>query len=270
MRNRRRSSGGAARRALVALLGLCAAALASCAGPAATGSAPATAPLEAYRAVLGHNAGLSTMRAVVEARIAYAGREVSLPGVLLLDGLEGFRLELLDPLDRPVTVFFAEERRITQYRPAQQLGSSLGVFRDECVAVDPGDWVAAVLGASRAPVAGETVLERGVWGGDRVLERYRAKTLYESVRYRVRDGKAEAAVISWFCGEDAVMRLRLRGWVGVEPWRFPTTLELEYPLARLTVRLDLREIEGNPPPVDPRLRQRPGPETRWTRWNLPQ
>lgn len=264
-----RGSAATARRAVGVLLALAGLSVAGCAAPRALGEG-AGSPLDAYRAVLGRNAGLSSLRAVVEARISFAGSQVSLPGVLRLDGLDGFRLEVLDPLDRPLAILYADAGRISQYRPAQQVGASLGVFPDECRSVDPADWVAAVLAAQRAPVAGETVLERRVWGSDRSLERYRDKKLRQSVRYRVKGGAALPTLVSWYCGDEPVLQLRLREWVVIDAWRLPTLLEIEYVRGGLTVRLELREIEGNPPRGAQALRPRPGPETRWTSWNLPQ
>ena len=73
--------------AAAALLGF-----AGCASQRPSTAGPAPTPGEVYRSLLGHNAGLTALRAVAEARISFAGQQVSLPGVLLLDSFGGFRL----------------------------------------------------------------------------------------------------------------------------------------------------------------------------------
>jgi hypothetical protein len=252
-----------------ALLGAALIVLAACAAPRpGTAGAPAS-PQEVLRGVLGANPGLSSVRAVAEAKISYAGRSVSLPGILQLDGLDGFRLELLDPLDRPVAIFYAEGGRIVQFRPGSQLGASLGVFPASCGGIDPADWVPAVIAAGSAPPAGENLLDRATWGSDRALERYRDGELRQSIRYRARQARLVPGTVSWYCGEEAVLLLRFREWVGGADWRLPTRFEVEYPNAGLLVRIELREIEANPPPTGAGLRPLPGSSTRWTTWDLP-
>ncbi len=199
-RSPRRSSStlsrGAGAIVAAALLGLCGCATRQ---PAATGPAPS--PVEIYRSLLGRNIGLSSVRAVAEARISFAGREVSLPGVLLLDSFGGFRLDLLDPLDRPLAMMFAEGGRVVHYRPGPRLAASLGVFPEGCRGLDPADWVAAILSSSVAPVAGERLVDRGVWGSGRILELHRGGKLNQSIRYGSDAGQAVPQQISWYCEE---------------------------------------------------------------------
>lgn len=234
------------------------------------GGAPAPAPPEQIaRGLLGGNPGLSGLRAVVEARISSAGRQVSLPGVLQLDGLGGFRLDLLDPLDRPIAILYAEEGRIVQYRPGLQLGASLGVFPAECRGIAPDAWVSAVLASRPFAPAGESYLDRPVWGSDRSLEIHRGGELRQSVRYRFVDGRPVPRTVDWHCGDEVVLQLRLREWIAGATWRIPARFELEYPKAGLLVRIELQEIEGNPLPGSEPLRPRPGSSTRWTTWDLP-
>jgi hypothetical protein len=244
-------------------------ALAGCAVPRDRAEGPSPSPLEVYRAVLGRNEGLVAVRAVAEVRIAFAGREASLPGVLLLDAYGGFRLELLDPLDRPLAMLFVEEGRIVQYRPAQRLAASLSVLPAGCRSVDPGDWVAAVIASSLAPVAGERLGVRGLWGGERSLERRRDGELRQSVRYRTEEGESRPRLISWYCAEEAVLQLRLSEWLVASGWRLPSRIDVDYPNAGLEVRIELRDVEGNPPPTGQPLRPPIGDDVRWTTWNLP-
>ncbi len=262
MHSRSARAGGAAALAVAAALG--------CGCVALGRGAPAPGPAETFRAALGRNPGLNSLRAVTEARFRYAGREVSLPGVITLDGLGGFRLELLDPLDRPLALLYAETGRVVQYRPAQRLAASLGVFREECRGLSPADWVAGPLSSSGGPLAGEGLRVRSLWGGDVSLERLRDGVLRQSVRLR-RDGSGMTPwLFSWYCGEEPVMRLRLRDWVEAGRWRVPTRLVVEYQSAGFEVSLELREIEGNPPRTGRPLLPRPGDDTRWTSWRLPE
>jgi hypothetical protein len=206
----------------------------------------------------------------VEAHISFAGGEVSLPGVLLLDTFAGFRLELLDPLDRPLSILFADGGRIVHYRPGPGLAASLGVFPDACRGVDPADWVSAIIASSINPVAGEGVTDRGLWGGGRVLERHRGGELHQSIRYENESGRALPRQISWYCGGDPVLQLLPRAWIQGSAWGLPSRFEIRFPRAGLVIGMELSEIEGNPPPSAQPFRPRLGPETRWTAWNIPQ
>jgi len=265
----RRSSSPVAR-AAVAIVAAAVLGLAGCASHRSASSGPAPTPGEIFRSLFGHNTGLTAVRAVAEARLSFGGREVSLPGVLLLDSFGGFRLELFDPLDRPLAILFADAGRVVHYRPVPGLAASLGVFPDECRGVDPADWVSALLASSSDPVAGESLADHGLWGGVRVLERRRGSELHQSARYGTADGQVLPRQISWYCGEDPVLQVRFREWVQAPPWRLPSRFEIEFLKAGLAIAMELSEIEGNPPPSNQPLRPRLGAEIRWTTWNLPQ
>jgi outer membrane lipoprotein-sorting protein len=232
------------------------------AGPGGAG------PAEAHRALLGRNAGLQSLRATVEARIAFAGSEVSLPGVLLLNGLSGYRLELLDPLDRPLAIFYADSQGVVQYRPAQQFGASLATLPPGCRGVDPADWVRAVLASSAGPSFGETEQLHSFLG--RSLERRRGGEQWQTIRYSVEGGEARPTTVSWFCGDDPVMQLRFRGWRPDPRWRLPARVDLSYPKAGLSVRIDFKEVEANPAPTGQPFFPHVPADTRWAAWNLPQ
>jgi hypothetical protein len=266
-KNPRRSFSPAAA-ATAAILAAAVVGLAGCATrPPSAGPAPE--PEEVYRSLLGRNPGLSSVRAVAEANISFAGSEVSLPGVLALDAFGGFRLELLDPLDRLLAIVFVEEGRIVQYRPSQRLGASLAVFPSDCRSVDPADWAQAFIASSLGPAAGERLTDRALWGGERVLERRRGGELRQSIRYQDAGGSPRPSHVFWYCGEEPVLQLRLRRWIEGDSWQLPSRIEIEYPNAGLAVRIDLREIEGNPPPTSQPFRPRLGPDIRWSSWNLP-
>lgn len=244
--------------------------LAGCSSHRPGTAGPAPTPGELYLSLLGRNPGLTAVRAVAEARLTYAGREVSLPGVLLLDGLGGFRLDLLDPLDRPLAILFADEGRIVHYRPGQRLAASLGVFPEECSGIDPAEWVSAILAASLAPIAGESLAARSLWGAGRVLERHRGGKLHQSIRYGDESGQLLPRQIAWYCGGDPVLEVRLIEWVQGSSWSLPSRFAITFPKAGLAIRVDLSDIEGNPPLANQPFRPPLGSDVRWTAWNLPQ
>jgi hypothetical protein len=264
----RRSGYGIARAAgvgaAVAMLGI-----AGCSSHRPGSAGPAPTPVEVYRSLLGHNQGLTSLRAVAEARLSFGGREVSLPGVLMLDSLGGFRLDLLDPLDRPLAILFADGGRVVHYRPGPGLAASLGVFPEGCRGIDPADWVSAVLASSILPVAGERLADRSLWGAGRALERHRGGELYQSIHYRDAGGQPSPSLISWYCDEEPVLQMRQFDWVQGPDWRLPSRFEILFPKADLQIAVELREIEGNPPPTNQPFRPRLGSEIRWTSWNLP-
>jgi len=265
-----RRSGFPVARAAGAIVAAAVLGLAGCASHRPVSAGPAPTPGEIYRSLLGHNPGLTSMRAVMETRISFAGKEVSLPGVLLLDAFGGFRLDVLDPLDRPLAILFVEDGRVVHYRPGPGLASSLGVFPGGCREVDPADWVSAILASSLVPVAGESLAESGLWGSGRVLELHRGGALHQSIRYGNEGGQALPRQITWYCGEDPVLQVRLREWVQGPAWRLPSRFEIQFPRAGLAIKMELSEIEGNPPPANRPFRPRLGSEIRWTTWNLPQ
>ncbi|MHB8834712.1 MAG: hypothetical protein ACYC9Y_03260 [Candidatus Methylomirabilia bacterium] len=268
-RNQRRS-GSPLARAAAAIVAVAILGLSGCAANRPAASGPAPAPGEVYHALLGRNSGLTSLRAVAEARLSFVGREVSLPGVLVLDSFGGFRLDLLDPLDRPLAILFAEGGRIVHYRPGPGLAASLGVFPEGCRGVDPADWVPAILASSIGPVAGERLVDRGIWGAGRVLELHRDRKLRQSVRYRNDAGQSIPRQVSWYCEQDVVLQVRLSEWVQGPNWRLPSRFEIEFPKAGLAITLELAEIEANPPPSNQPLHPQLGSEIRWTAWNLPQ
>jgi len=261
---------GAAAAAATAIVVAAAIGLAGCAAQRPATAGAGDTPEEIYRSLLGHNQGLNSVRAVAETRISFAGREVSLPGVLSLDAFGGFRLDLLDPLDRPLAIVFAAAGRIVQYRPGLRLAASLAVFPADCGGVDPADWVQAVIASSIAPVAGERLADRALWGGDRLLERRRGAELHQSVRYHAAGGRPRPRLVTWYCGDEPALQLRLRDWIEGATWQLPSRVEIEYPNAGLAVRIDLTEIEANPPPTRQPFRPTLGPDIGWSSWNLPQ
>lgn len=241
--------------------------VAGCAGPRAAGPPAVSDPVELQRALLGRNEGLRALRAVVQARITFAGNRVSLPGVLLLERTGGFRLDLLDPLDRPVLILFPEGRDLVQYRPSAQAAASLGLFTRECGGMNAAAWVSTVLAGSPAPVDGEEVRPR-TFLGSRYLERRWKGELRQSVKYRAEGGELRPVLVSWYCGGEPVLQLKVKRWQEAGAWRLPERMEICYPQAGLTIRIDLAETEPNFTSAGGSMTPRLGPETRWSVWDL--
>lgn len=256
-------------RSVAGILAIVALGLCGCAShrPGAVGQG--SSPADVYRTLFGYNPGLTSMRAVAETRFSFAGQEVSLPGVLLLDSLGGFRLDVLDPLDRPLAILFVEGGRIVHFRPGPGLAASLGVFPEGCRGVDPADWVSAILSSSNVPVAGESLADRDLWWGGRVLDRHRGGELHQSSRYESEKGQVLPRHLSWYCGDDPVLEVRLLDWVQGPTWRLPSHLEIRFSKAGLVIEMELGEIEVNHPPSGQPFRPRLGSEIRWTTWNIP-
>ncbi len=257
---------GGAAPAAAALLALAAScATVSPGGPGAGGERPGA--VEVREALLARNAGIGELRALVEARISFAGREASFPGVLLLRRPGGFRLDLLDPLDRPLAIVFAEGDRLVQYRPAEGLAASLGPFPGGCSGLGAGEWAGTVL-ADGAPFHPGERPRISSFFGWRSLEISRAGQLRQSLRYEDREGGPRPIRASWYCEEEPVMELRLGAPLEGARWRLPRSFSVAWPRAGLSVKVDLREVETGAAPGRVPLAPRVDPGTRWTVWNV--
>lgn len=216
---------------------------------------------------MGRNEGLNALRAVVEVRISYAGRRISFPGVLLLRRGEGFRLELLDPLDRPVMMIFPDVGGLVQYRPSLNSAAVVGTFSPECRSLDSAAWVSALLAATPALVDGGEEVSLRAFFGRRYLERSWKGDLRQRVRYQG-EGELRPMVVSWHCNDEPVLQLTFLSWQDDPVWRLPEKVRIVYLKAGLEIGMTFRETESNPPftggPLIPGL----GPDTQWSHWNL--
>lgn len=245
--------------------------LALAGGCATTGAGTAAgvgSAADVHRALLGKNPGVTALRALVEARVTYAGNAVSLPGALLLERAAGFRLDLLDPLDRPAGILFAEGAELIQYRPAANSAASLRPFPEECRGVRPADWVPVLLSSSAGPEAGTSEQLGSRPFGNSVLERFGTDGTRQIIWFRPAGEELLPTKVSWHCGDETLLELRVRSWLAGSPVRFPARLEVSYPLAGYQLRLDVKEIQANPPPAGDLL-PRIGPDVRWWVWRLP-
>jgi len=203
----------------------------------------------------------ATLRGEAEVTLVMAGRSVSMPGAVLLGGSGTFRIDLLDPLDRPAAIIFAEGKRIIQYRPSAREAAALAALPAACRALAPDGWVPFVLGS--AP-SGEEGFEAVSWFGRDSLVRYERGAVAVKVEYRGQDGGSVPTRVNWYCGDEIAMRLRYDDGEAGGSRRFT----VEYPLARLKVKVGLGESETGIPLPDALFHPRLPAGTRWTGWDL--
>jgi len=201
-----------------------------------------------------------TLRGEAEVTLSLAGRSVSMPGALLLGGSGTFRIDLLDPLDRPAAIIFTEGRRIIRYRPAAREAAALAVFPAACSEVTPDGWVPYALGSVPSGTQG---FESVSWFGKKSLVRYERGRPAARIEYAGKGDAGTPVRISWFCGDEMAMSLR---WEDGEAGFRGFTVE--YPRARLEVKVRLGESETGIPLREDLFRPRLPAGTRWTGWDL--
>lgn len=201
-----------------------------------------------------------TLRAEAEVTLSMAGRSVSMPGAVLLGGSGTFRVDLLDPLDRPAAIIFTEGRRIIQYRPAAREAAALAALPAACHVVAPDGWVPFALGFVPS---GKGAFEAVNWFGRESLVRYERGSMAARVEYV---GSVPTRV-SWFCGDEIVMRLRYDDGEGGEAGVL-RGFTVEYPLARLKMKVRPGRGETGIPLPDALFRPRLPAGTRWVGWDL--
>lgn len=210
-------------------------------------------------------AGVGNLRGEAEVGLSYKGRSVTLPAALLISREGKFRIDLLDPLDRPVAIIFSQGERIVQYRPRTRTAALLNLLPQACRTVLAGDWVSFVLGSG--PVGGEREgFESVRWFGGDSLVKYEWGTLSVKIEYREKGEETFPSRVSWYCGDEVAVRLQYgEGKVGGED---PVRFRVEYPRAglRIDVRLGRHET-GMPLPE--KVFHPPLPAgTRWQGWDL--
>jgi hypothetical protein len=205
-----------------------------------------------------------TLRGEAKITLAMAGRSISMPGAVLLGGSGTFRLDLLDPMDRPAAIIFTEGKRIVQYRPAAREAAALEALPAACRAVTPDGWVPFALGS--AP-PGDGRFQAVSWFGKDSLARYERARVAVRVEYDGSDGRTAPVRVSWFCGDEIAMSLRYDDGEGGEAGS-SQGFTVEYPLARLKVKVRLGEHEAGIPLPEALFHPRLPAGTRWTGWNL--
>jgi len=210
--------------------------------------------------------GAGTLRGEAEVTISMAGRSVSMPGAILLGNSGAFRIDLLDPLDRPVVIIFSEGERIVQYRPAAAEAAALDPLPGACRSVLPGGWVPFVLGSAPSG-ADEAPFEAVSWFGGDSLVKYEWGTISVKIDYLHDDDGSVPSRVGWYCADEVAMRLEY-GAGSAGRGSVPGRFTVEYPRARLKVEVRLGEHETGSPLPEALFHPRLPARTRWIGWDL--
>ena len=207
------------------------------------------------------------LRGEAEVTLSLAGRKVSLPAVFLFRAPDAFRFDLLDPFDRPAAVVYSDGLRLVQYRPAASAAALLRPLPARCGAPAAGEWVAAVLGKPPRASKGGSYRAFSLWGDPRLL-RYEGGLLTQRIDYREEDGVPLPREVTWYCREEAVLRLAFRSFHDLAGRRLPREFVVTRPRARLQREFLLGEAEFVDAVDDGLLHPDPGPGVRWREWTL--
>lgn len=208
-----------------------------------------------------------TLRGEAEVTLSLKGRRVSLPGAVLLRPPDRVRIDLLDPLDRPAAVIFAEDARLVYYQPGSATAAALFPLPRGCREVTPGRWVEVLAGAVGGDEAG------GEWQvhsllGRRRLVRYDAATLRQEIEWIDEGGELLPRSSVWYCDGEPVLRLRIRSFRREGAESLPVEFTAAFPASGLemTFRFTALETVGDIAEglLTPALPRR----VRWTSWDL--
>lgn len=236
---------------------------------ALTGHSPEgrKSPGEFFDILFPPGTGSAALRGEAEVTLSMAGRRVSLPGVLLLASPDRFRIDLLDPLDRPLAVIFSDGTRLVQYQPAASAAAFIVPVPPDCADVTPGAWVAPLLGDGEGTAAkGRWQLQSG-WGGTRLV-RYEAATLRQEAGFDEGATPPELRSLSWYCGGRPVLRLQIPSYIGGGKDRLPEGFDISYPASGLVVSARFRQVESTEAPAEQLLAPSLPDRTSWTTWDL--
>ena len=201
--------------------------------------------------------------------LSMAGRRASLAGAVLLSAPSSFRVDLLDPLDRPAAIVFGEGERVVQFVPSALAAARLSPFPGQCTGIPAGAWVPYAAGAG--PPAGQRGDFRALrWLGGLSFQRWESGEIREQIDCGVDAGSWFAERVTWFCGGDPVLRLELEPPDRREGGEGRLLFSVRFPAPGLTMGFDLRAVnrEAAPPPD---LLRPPLPQgTRWTSFDLVQ
>jgi hypothetical protein len=207
------------------------------------------------------------LRGEAEVTLSLAGRSVSLPAVFLFRVPDSFRFDLLDPFDRPAAVVYSDGLNLVQFRPAASAAALLRPFPSECGAPAAGEWVTAVLGKPPRASGKGSYRIFSLWGDPRLL-RNEGGLLTQKIVYREEDAGPLPREVSWYCREEAVLRLVFRSFRPVGGRRLPQEFVVTFPAARLKMEFLLGEAEFVDTVDDGILHPDPGPGVSWREWSL--
>lgn len=224
-------------------------------------------PEELFDALFPPGAGGRALRGEAEVTLSMAGRRVSLPGALLMASPDRFRIDLLDPLDRPLAVIFTDGARLVQYQPGASAAAFIVPVPTGCTDVSPGAWVTALLGGGRSAAQKGGWRQQSGWGGRRLV-RYEAATLRQEAIFEKGTTPPALRSLSWYCDGSPVMRLEIPSFSGKGGDRLPGGFDLSYPASGLVVRARFRRVEAVGAPAEQLLTPSLPGRTGWTTWEL--
>jgi hypothetical protein len=246
---------------------LCAGIIQGCAGLSGGGFKSPESPEEILRSLSRPRERGYTLRGEAEVTLSLDGRRVSLPGAVLLRPPDRVRIDLLDPLDRPVAVIFSEDARLVYYQPGSATAAALFPLPRGCREVTPGRWVEVLAGAVGG---GET---GGGWQvhslpGRKRLARYDAATLQQEIEWLDEGGELLPRSSVWYCDGEPVLRLRVTSFRREGPESLPVDFTVAFPGSGLVMAFRFTALEtvgdlaeGLLTPALPR-------RVRWTSWDL--
>lgn len=198
-------------------------------------------------------------------RISYGGRGVTLPAAAAFRAPGDFRIDVLDPLDRPVAMIFLHDGRIIQYRPASSVAAAVTLMPKGCSGIAAGAWAGYAVG--EGPSAAERPLYRPSWPGLRELLRYEGGFPAERIVYSDGGEKPGLKKVEWFCRGDLVMKLvpaPSGGMAEGEPSRFAVS----FPYAGLSIELEIGDLVPFPGADEAFFHPLLPATTRWAEWRL--
>jgi hypothetical protein len=201
--------------------------------------------------------------AEAQVRISYGGRGVSLPAAAAFRPPSDIRIDILDPLDRPVAMIFLRNGQIVQYRPGDGVAAAVTLFPEGCRNVDAGAWAGYAFGTG--PDSEVRKSFRPPWLGLQELLRYSGGALAERIVYRKEGGRLRLKKVEWYCRGDVAMTLSPEDDAGKGlAWGG----SIAFPLGGLSIDLEVGEVMGLPGIDESFFRPRLPAATRWLEWRM--
>jgi hypothetical protein len=228
---------------------------------------PGTGAVDTLEVLFPEGAGAGSLRGEAEVTVSLAGGSVTFQGAVILQAPSSFRIDLLDPFDRPAAVIFSRGEDLIQYRPSAAEAALLKPLPDGCRSVSPDGWVPFVLGEGPPPAGVESYRAVKWLGGDSLV-RYERGTIAVSIEYGPEGETNSPSRVSWYCGEEIAMRLEFGEMRPVGAKRIPGIFTVNYPGAGMKVSVALGMVEAGVP-LDASVLDPPLPaRTRWVEWDL--
>jgi len=224
-------------------------------------------PEEILAALSRPRAAGETLRGEAEVTLSLDGRRVSLPGAVLLRPPDKVRIDLLDPLDRPAAVIFAEDARLVYYQPGSATAAALFPLPRGCQEVAPGGWVEVLAGAVGGGETGGGWQFHSLLGRKRLV-RYDAATLRQEIEWDDEGSELLPRSSVWYCDGEPVLRLRVSSFRREGAESLPVDFTVAFPGSGLVMAFRFTTLEAvgdlDEGLLTPTLPRR----IRWTSWDL--